>query len=315
LWGFERNAEILSFAQNDERGQGAKSKNNSESNGKGNNKVNNKGKGVLFAEHDALDVVSAAGGSVTEDEGGAHFGVSFCGFEFAGHAGEEAVEDEFGFDADDGVVWAGHADVGLVGGAVGKDALVGGGDVGMGSDDGGDASVEVPAEGYFFAGGFAVEVEEDDFGSGFALDLGEEFVGFAEGVVAGGHEDAALEVHDGVGLAGGEGSLVEAEAWSADGVVGGAEDAAAAGVRVGGDGHVFEDLFFVPDVVAGGDDVGAEIEELFGDGGGEAEASGSVFAVDDEEINVVGFKYVREMFADDVAAGGAKDVADEEDIH
>ena len=160
-----------------------------------------------------------------------------------------------------------------------------------------------------------MEIEEDDLGSGFAVDLGEVFVGFAEGVVATGHEDAALEVHDGVGLAGGEGALVEAEAGSDDGVVGGAEDAAATDVGVGGDGHVFEDFFFVPDVIAGGDDVGAEIEELFGDGGGEAEASGGVFAVDDEEVNVVGFKYVGQVFADDVAAGGAKDIADEEDIH
>ena len=84
---------------------------------------------------------------------------------------------------------------------------------------------------------------------------------------------------------------------------------------VGWDGHVFEDLFFVPDVVAGGDDVGAEVEELFCDGGCEAEAAGGVFAVDDEEINVVGFKHVGKVFADDVAAGGAKDIADKEDIH
>jgi len=160
-----------------------------------------------------------------------------------------------------------------------------------------------------------VEVEEDDFGSGFALDVAEEFVGFAEGVVATGHEDAALEVHDGVGLAGGQLALVEAEAGSADGVVGGAKDAAAARVGVDGDGHVFEDLFFVPDVVAGGDDVGSEIEELFCDGGCETEAAGGVFAVDDEEIDVVGFKYVGQVFADDVAAGGAKDIADKKDIH
>jgi len=85
------------------------------------------------------------------------------------------------------------------------------------------------------------------------------------------------------------------------------------GVR--GDGHVFEDLFFVPDVVAGGDDVRAEVEELVGDGRREAEAAGGVFAVDDEEIDGVGFKDVRKVFADDVAAGGAKDIADKEDIH
>ena len=148
-----------------------------------------------------------------------------------------------------------------------------------------------------------------------ADDLAEEFVGLAEGVVAAGHEDAALEVHDGVGLAGGELALVDAEAGGADGVVGGAEDAAAADVRVDGDGHVLEDLFFVPDVIAGGDDVGAKVEELFCDGGRDAEAAGGVFSVDDEEIDGVGFKDVGEMFADDVAAGGAKDVADEEDIH
>jgi hypothetical protein len=99
------------------------------------------------------------------------------------------------------------------------------------------------------------------------------------------------------------------------GEVGGAEDAAAADVRVGGDGHVLEDLFFVPDVVAGGDDVGSEVEELFRDGGGDAEASGGVFAVDDEEIDGVGVEDVGEVLAYDVAAGRTEDVADEENVH
>ena len=260
-------------------------------------------------------MVGSAGGSVAGDESGAHLRVAFGGLEFAGHAGEEAVEHELFFYADDGVVGAGHAYVGLVGGAVGEDALVGGGDVGVGADDSSDASVEIPAEGYFFAGGFAVEIEENDLGSGFAFDVAEEFVGLAERVVATGHEDAALEVHDGVSLAVAEFALVDAEAGSADGVVGRAQDAATSGVRIGRDGHVFEDLFFVPDVIAGGDDVGAEVEELVGDGGGEAEASGGVFSVDDEEVDGVGFKDVGEMFADDVAAGRTEDIADEKDVH
>jgi len=68
-------------------------------------------------------------------------------------------------------------------------------------------------------------------------------------------------------------------------------------------------------VVAGGDDVGTQVKELLGDGGRDAEAASGVFAIDDEEINGVGFKDVGQMFADDVAAGGAKDVADEEDVH
>ncbi len=146
-------------------------------------------------------------------------------------------------------------------------------------------------------------------------DFGEELVGLAEGIVAGGHEDSALKVEDGVLLAGGEFALVEAEAGSSSGVVGGAEDAAAAVVRVGGDGHVFEDLALVPDVVAGGDDVGSHVEDLFGEGGRDAEASGGVFAIDDEEVDGVGFEDVGEMLAYDVAAGGAEDVADKEDVH
>ncbi len=69
-------------------------------------------------------MVGSAGSSVAGDEGGTHFGVAFGGLEFAGHSGEEALEDELGFDSDDGVVGAGHAYVGLVGGAVEEDALV-----------------------------------------------------------------------------------------------------------------------------------------------------------------------------------------------
>jgi hypothetical protein len=255
--------------------------------------------------------MGAACGSVAVDEGGAHLGVALGGFELAGHAGEKAGQDQLFFYADDGVVGAGHAYVCLVGGAVGEDTLVGSGDVGVGAEESGDAAVEVPAESYFFAGGFAVEIEEDDL----CGDLSEELVGLAEGVVAGGHEDAALEVHDRVGLAVGKFALVDAEAGGADGIVGGAEDTAAADVGVFGDGYVLEDLALVPDVIAGGDDVSTEIEELFCDGRGDAKAASGVFSVDDEEVDGVGFKDVREVFADDVAAGGAKDIADKKDVH
>ena len=185
----------------------------------------------------------------------------------------------------------------------------------MRTQNGGDATVKIPAEGYFFAGGFGVEVEEDDLGVGVAFDEGEELVGLAKGVVAGGHEDAALKVEDGVLCAIAELAFVDAEAGGAVSVVGGTDDAAATLVGVGGDGHVLEDFFLVPDVVAGGDDVGAEVEELFGEGGGDAEAAGGVLAVNDEKIDGVRFDDVGEVFADDVAAGRAEDVADEENVH
>ena len=129
------------------------------------------------------------------------------------------------------------------------------------------------------------------------------------------HEDAALQVDDGVGAGRWGACPRRHRSRACRRVVGGAKDAAAADVRVGGDVDVLEDLFLVPDVVAGGDDVRAEVEELFCDGGREAEAAGGVFAVDDEEIDGVGFKHVGQVFADDVAAGGAEDIADKEDIH
>ena len=68
-------------------------------------------------------------------------------------------------------------------------------------------------------------------------------------------------------------------------------------------------------MVAGGDDVGAEVEELFRYGGRDAEAAGGIFAVDDEEVHLVRFKQLGQVFVDDVAAGGAKNVADKEDLH
>lgn len=86
-------------------------------------------------------------------------------------------------------------------------------------------------------------------------------------------------------------------------------------MRVGWHSHVLEYLLLVPDVISGSDDMRAEVEELLGDGGGNAEASGGVLAVDDKQINGVGFDDVGQVFADDVAAGGAEDVPDKKNIH
>jgi hypothetical protein len=61
--------------------------------------------------------------------------------------------------------------------------------------------------------------------------------------------------------------------------------------------------------------VGAEVEYFFGKGGRDAEAASGVLAVDDEEVDGVGFEDVGEMLTDDVAAGRSEDVADEENVH
>ncbi len=174
---------------------------------------------VLFAEHDALDLMSSAGGTVRRRSGRRTSLDCLGRLEFSRHSGKKAGQDELFFHSDDRVVGAGHADVGLVGGAVGETRSSA---VGIWVWVPRRAVIrpsEVPAHGHFFAGGLAVQVEENDL----CGDLAEELVGFAEGIVTAGHEDAALQVHDGVALAVAEFTLIDAEAGGADGVVGGGE--------------------------------------------------------------------------------------------
>jgi hypothetical protein len=256
-------------------------------------------------------MVSAAGCSIAGNKRGTHLWIAPGWLELTWHASEKTGKDEFFFHTDHGIVGTRHAYVGLISSTLGKNAFVRGGDMCMGPEQGSDASIEVPPQRYFFAGGFAMEVEENDLGG----DLAEEFIGFAERIVAGGHKHAALEVHDGVGLAGGQCAFVDSKTRSANGIVGGTDDSAATNVGICRYGHVLKDLFFIPDVIAGSDDVGTEIKEFFCDRGSNSETACGVFTVDYKKIDGVGFNDMRQVFADDMAAGGAKDVADEEDIH
>ena len=68
-------------------------------------------------------------------------------------------------------------------------------------------------------------------------------------------------------------------------------------------------------MIASRDDMSAQIEEIFRNRWRNAEAAGGVFAVDHKQINRIGFKHMGEVFADDVAAGGAKYIADKKNIH
>jgi hypothetical protein len=180
----------------------------------------------LLAEHNALNVVGTTSGSIAGDQRGTHLRISLGRFELSRHSGEKTGENKLLFDADYGVIRAGHADVGLICGAPWQDSLVCSGYVRVSAEEGRDAAIKVPAEGYFFAGGFAVQIEQDDLGG----DLAEELVGFAKGIVAARHEDAALKVHDGVALARREVTLIDAEAGGSDGVICWSDDATATDV-------------------------------------------------------------------------------------
>ena len=107
----------------------------------------------------------------------------------------------------------------------------------------------------------------------------------AKGIVIRGHEHASLEIDHGIrnfALA----SLVHAGSRHVrpDNLPDATPAARAVPVAVD---HleVVDDLALVPDVVSGGDDVDAELEEFLGQRRSDAEAGRRVFAVRDDEID------------------------------
>ena len=57
--------------------------------------------------------------------------------------------------------------------------------MGVGAEDSGDAAIEIPAERHLLAGGFGVEIKQNDLRGGLTLDAEEHLVRFAEGIVTG----------------------------------------------------------------------------------------------------------------------------------
>ena len=99
--------------------------------------------------------------------------------------------------ADDRIPRAGHPDVGDIGGAFGQNDFIGCGNVRVRADNGGDPSVEIPAEGVLLGSRFGVEIDEDHLG----FDLRQNLVGKAKGVVALTHENSSLQIDDSIGNA------------------------------------------------------------------------------------------------------------------
>jgi hypothetical protein len=68
-------------------------------------------------------------------------------------------------------------------------------------------------------------------------------------------------------------------------------------------------------MVAGGEHVRAEVKEIVCQRGGQAEAAGSVFRIDDDEIDLALPDEVGQMFPHDAPARTAENVSDEEQFH
>jgi hypothetical protein len=135
----------------------------------------------------------------------------------------------------------------------------------MRPDHGGDAAVEMPAHGHFFASQLGVKVDEPDLdGRRQCLN---KLIRLAEGAIRLGHVNAALQIHDGAidAVAG----LHDDDAAAGEfvDIVGGAEQAGLAG-------EIVVDFALVPDVVAASQDVDAVAEQLVRELRRDAETAG-----------------------------------------
>ena len=116
------------------------------------------------------------------------------GLEAHGHVGAQRLDGLLLAHADDAAARAGHSHVGDVGGAAGKNARIGGRDVGVGAHHGGHPAVEEPAHPDLLAGRLGVDVDQDVVD--LALELAEDGVDLDEGRAARAQEEVAAEVDD-----------------------------------------------------------------------------------------------------------------------
>ena len=79
--------------------------------------------------------------------------------------------------------------------------------------------------------------------------------------------------------------------------------------------EVVHDFAFVPDVVAGSQNVDAQLKQFFSQLAGNAETSRRIFAVGDDQIDSVIFDQIREAFFDDSPPRAAEDVTNEKNAH
>jgi enamine deaminase RidA (YjgF/YER057c/UK114 family) len=82
----------------------------------------------------------------------------------------------------------------------------------------------------------------------------------------------------------------------------------------GGRVHVVDQVALVPDVVAGGQNIRAQIEEFLGKLRRNAEATGGILGVDDDQLDVVSLTKMTDVLADNAASGTSEYIADEEKV-
>ena len=126
---------------------------------------------LLSGDFNGLGLGAKAGGGVDGEHGALQAALPGGCLIAAGQIAPEFGDGLFRTDAQDGFLGAGHADVGLVAGALAQHTAVGGGNVGVGAPDGADAAVKHVTHGQFLRGGLGVEVQQDQLGVQVLEDL------------------------------------------------------------------------------------------------------------------------------------------------
>jgi hypothetical protein len=220
----------------------------------------------------------------------------------------EALQRDRLVHADHRIVVAGHADVGDVGGAAGKDLRIGRRHVGMGSGGQRGAAVGEVRERHLLAGRLGVQVDHDRLhvaAEPMPRELGLER---AEGIVVSAHEQAAHDLDHQELAPALQRELNAAAAGRAGRQVERADQAVIALA-------VADHLALVEDMVAGGDQIGAGGVEVLAEAGGDAEPAGGILAVDHDRIELQGRAQLGQLLQQDLAAGAPDDVAAEQDPH
>lgn len=259
----------------------------------------------LYAEGEARLIVGfdigAAEGAVAE--GGL--------VAFAGELGDEAGERVLLLHANDAVIVAAHASIGLIGSAVLEDHRVSCGHMGVRADDKAGAAVAMVAHGHLLARCLAMHVDDDGIGHGaerHGIERGIDGLERIDQCLA--HEDIALRLDDADAATIWQGIEMGALArrigrWR---IVQRAQEA-----RLALD--ICHGLALVPGMVAEGEAVGAGTEEIVRDGFGEAKTAGRILGIHDNEIEPQARLEPRQVLQHGSPAGLANDISEKCNLH
>ena len=176
----------------------------------------------------------------------------------------------------------------------------------MGADHGGNAAVQVPTHGHFFAGEFGVEIDKPDLYAG--VEFLENAIRLAERAIGAGHVHAALQIDhrhlDAVpGL-----HRDHAQARQFFGIIGWTQQPRLAG-------HVVVNFFLIEDMIAGGEHVQADAEQFLGDLGSDSEAAGRVLGVGDRQVDFLLRDHFLQVVGYDIASRRRENIANKKDVH